>query len=268
MFEIGAKFGKLTLVAFHGRVKSKKTWLCKCECGNSCLRVEGNLKTTKVPHCGCSPAWKGTNKKFRDLTGMKFGKLTVIAHYGKNKHSHNLWYCECECGGKSTPTTASLEKGAATSCGCVKLESMKTRCITHGGTGTRLYKTYRNMLARCYNENEICFKDYGGRGIKVSEEWKDFSVFKEWAENNGYKSNLTIDRINVNGDYEPNNCRWSTREHQANNKRNNVVVEYLGEYKTLSEWSKKLNLEYRKLVYRYNKGIPFEEIIKELKTND
>lgn len=262
MFKEGSVFGKLTLVSFHGRNKhSKKEWLCKCECGNSCIRVEGNLKTTKVPHCGCSPAWKGTNSRFVDLTGKEFGRLKVIMHYGKNKHSQNLWYCECKCGEKTTITTRSLESGHTKSCGCLKKDYLKETYTTHGYTGERLYKTYNGMLARCRNEKEPCYKDYGGRGISVCDEWLDFIVFKDWSLSNGYSEELTIDRIDVNGNYEPSNCRWTDLTTQANNKRSNVILEYKGENKTIAEWCKYLGIDYNKFYHQLSKGKTIEEII-------
>ncbi|UUV26102.1 MULTISPECIES: hypothetical protein [Lysinibacillus] len=250
-FAVGEVVGKLTIVEFQGRNKhSKKQWLCRCECGNIVIRAEGNLKNTKVPHCGCSPGWKGTNKRFKDLTGERCGRLTVKYHYGKNKYSHNLWYCQCDCGNYSVVTTAALSKGDTNSCGCLAIELTTKRTITHGMTNTRLYKAYAKMKERCDNPNSKSFQYYGGRGIKIHDIWSTFEKFKNWAYNNGYEEHLTIDRIDVNGDYEPLNCRWVTMKVQNNNKRNNLNIVYKGQEKTLKQWSEELNIKYSTLYGR------------------
>lgn len=248
----GLKIGKLTLVEFVGRNKhSKKQWLCKCECGNMCIRIEGNLKTTKVPHCGCSPGWKGTNKRFKDLTGQMFGKLTVKFHYGKNKHSHNLWYCICDCGGYTITDTNALRNGDTKSCGCLARELTIKRSTSHGKTHHRLYNIYNKIKERCYRESDPNYKYYGARGIIVCDEWlSDFENFYQWAINNGYSDNLTIDRIDVNGNYMPSNCRWVTMKTQCNNKRENIYIEYNGETRTLKEWSEILGINYSTLYGR------------------
>lgn len=251
-FAVGLKIGKLTLVEFVGRNKhSKKQWLCKCECGNMCIRIEGNLKTTKVPHCGCSPGWRGTNKRFKNLTGQKFGRLTVKYHYGKNKHSHNLWYCECECGGHAIVDTNALRSGDTKSCGCLAKELTIKRSTTHGKTKHKLYRIYAHMKERCYSENSQDYEYYGGRGIKICDEWLlDFENFYQWAINSGYTEGLTIDRIDVNGNYEPSNCRWTTMKKQNNNKRSNIIIEFDGKAHTLKEWSEILGIKYNTLYTR------------------
>lgn len=250
-FAVGEVVGKLTIVDFQGRNKhSKKQWLCRCECGNMVIREEGNLKNTKVPHCGCSPGWKGTNKRFKDLTGERYGRLTVKYHSGKNKHSHNLWYCQCDCGNYSVVTTADLSKGNTNSCGCLANELTVERNTTHDMADTRLYRIYAHMKDRCLNPNDKNYINYGDRGIKITYEWNEFEGFRDWALNNGYQENLTIDRIDVNRDYEPSNCRWVTMKVQNNNKRNNLYVVYQGREKTLKQWSEEMNIKYSTLYGR------------------
>lgn len=266
-FKPGMRIGKLVLLEFMGRNKhSKKVWLCQCDCGNICERVEGNLKNTKVPHCGCSPNWKGTNKRFVDLSGQRFGRLTVIEHHGKDKYSHNLWLCKCDCGNVKITETNSLLKGGCSSCGCLKREETIMMNTTHNHSNTRLYNIYARMKARCYKESNKDYKHYGGRGIAICKEWLDsFENFYDWSMANGYSDNLTIDRKDVNGNYEPSNCRWVSMKVQGNNKRTNIFYTYENETHTLSEWSEITNVKYITLYHSYRNGTLKNLISKSLK---
>lgn len=258
-FHVGQKLGKLTLLKYIGHDKhSKRRWLCLCDCGNTCERVEGNLIRTKVPHCGCSPAWVGTNKRFEDLSGKVFGKLTVVRHVGKDRHSHNRWLCQCECGNMTVVDTSCLVQGKTKSCGCAKIVEKQD-----GRTGTRLYNIYNEMKYRCYGQYSTNYRHYGGRGITMCDEWKnDFITFKDWALSHGYNDSLTIDRIDVNGNYCPENCRWATMLEQSNNKRNTIKMTYGGVTKPLSIWAKEFGLSYMTVYHKYRKGLPPEEILK------
>ncbi len=132
----------------------------------------------------------------------------------------------------------------------------------HGDTNrnSRLHRIWANMKARCKNPQNDRFHDYGGRGIKVCDEWNDYLTFKEWAMSNGYADDLTIDRIDVNGNYEPSNCRWVDRLTQQNNMRTNTTLVYKGESHTLAEWSKIFNIPYHTLVTRYTRGWTVERL--------
>ena len=255
-FRPGTKIGKLVLLRFLGRNKhSKKVWLCQCECGNTCERVEGNLKNTAIPHCGCSPHWRGTNKRFVDLSGEKFGKLTVIEHKGKDKYSHNLWLCQCECGEYIVSETNSLNTGKAQSCGCMRKELLIERSTTHNHSNTRIYNIYHGMVDRCYKVNDPDYTSYGGRGIAVCTEWlNSFEEFYNWSLISGYSEELSIDRIDVNGNYEPSNCRWATMKEQGNNKRNTIRYTYNGFTHTLTEWAEMIGSKYNTVYHRYRKG--------------
>lgn len=140
---------------------------------------------------------------------------------------------------------------------------------THGGTGTRLYRIWQNMKARCYGKYSREYDNYGGRGITVCDEWRNsYEKFKEWALNNGYEENLTLDRIDVNGNYEPSNCQWITNKEQQNNRRDNVYYEFGGETKSLSQWSEELGICYKTLQKRIRKWGVEKAFTEPLKTEN
>ena len=175
--------------------------------------------------------------KLSDLTGLKFGRLTVIQRSG-TKNGHVAWLCKCDCG-KTVVTIGNLLKsGKSKSCGCKKIETCGDTHRIHGKSNTRLYIAWQHMKQRCRNTQNDRYKYYGGRGISICDDWMQFEPFEQWALSNGYEDELTIDRIDVNGDYCPENCRWVTWETQQNNKRNNNIIEAFGEKRTLAEWSK------------------------------
>ena len=177
--------------------------------------------------------------KVRDLTGMRFGRLTVIEQHGfteKNKYGSRqaIWYCKCDCGNYCEMASGTLtRKRSNHSCGCLAkehLEDMAKGNITHGMTGSRLLGCYKGMMSRCYREKDIHYNAYGKRGIIVCDEWKnDKQAFIDWALQNGYSDDLTIERIDVNGNYEPSNCTWIPMSEQYKNKQSNCNKEPLPE---------------------------------------
>lgn len=204
----------------------------------------------------------------KNLIGQRFGRLIVIKQIGIDKRTRQKkWLCKCDCGNMKETITSYLTSGDTSSCGCYRRECetenlKKGRMqIKHGKYDTRLYQTWADMKSRCLNKKNKAFKDYGGRGIKICGKWLEFIPFYNWAINNGYKDNLTIDRIDVNGNYEPSNCRWVTWKVQANNKRKTKKIIIFGEIGTAYYFEKKYKIKAHTLIDRYKKGYRNEEVI-------
>lgn len=191
------------------------------------------------------------NYNFIDLTGKKIERLTIIKRIEGT--TPIKWLCRCDCGNYKEIWGYNLTRTHTTSCGCFNREQNQKRLrnkeknpfYKHGKSGMRIHDIWRAIIDRCCNKKNKNYFNYGGRGITICEEWKnDFLNFYNWAIVNGYRDDLTIDRINVNGNYEPDNCRWADTDTQANNKRTNCYIEYEGETNTISEWAKKYNMKY------------------------
>lgn len=197
--------------------------------------------------------------------------LEVLEIYMKKCGNRNRKYakCKCSCGNIFELRYDSL--GKTKSCGCLKKEQDKINLLhrTHGLSGTKLWNTHQGMLNRCYRKSDERYNNYGGRGIKVCEEWKNsFESFVEWSLNNGFvnSNKYSIDRIDNNLGYSPNNCRWATSKEQCRNRRSNVFVSYKGKNITLVELSEKTGIPYKRIWSRYKRGNTLKEIIykKEL----
>lgn len=189
--------------------------------------------------------------------GQKFGKLTILEQLYENGKS--LCVCKCDCG----ITTKKIELGSVVSgntksCGCLVKETLTERnkkLSKHQGLAQdKLYWAWNHMIQRCDKDYENNKRFYKDRGIKVCEEWYDFLVFREWSLNNGFSENLSLDRIDNNGNYEPSNCRWATKEQQSNNTRATKLIEYKGEIKSISQWARIFGISRKTISYRLDNG--------------
>ena len=204
--------------------------------------------------------------KIIDRTGIRYGRLIAIKMISNTKPIY--WLCKCDCGNYDNVSSSNLASGAVKSCGCLNKEII----TKHGLQSSKLYQVHNSMKQRCFNKKDKGYKNYGGRGIIVCNEWSDkekgFINFYNWAVKNGYQEGLTIDRIDVNGNYEPSNCRWVTQQKQQLNKRTNRFLKYNGEIKTIKEWSEELNISYKILQYKSKQGLTIQEILKEQEKNN
>lgn len=207
-----------------------------------------------------------------DISGQKFGRLMVVERVGTIR-GQAAWRCECDCGNTTIVPSHDLKRGSTKSCGCYAAELSRQRLETHGLTKTRIFRTWTSMISRCSNDRCFqAFSSYGGRGISVCDEWKnDFVKFYEWSINNGYSENLTIDRIDNDGNYEPSNCRWASHKVQANNRRITRHLTLMGETKSISEWAELYGIKYNTIWCRLQDGWNDEKAVtakvrkKELK---
>jgi len=249
---IGKRFGRLNVIdelPERGKNYSIK-YLCRCDCGKTTVVSASNLRSGHTKSCGCfSGEIKRSN--FKDLSGMQFGRLIVIGldHVECGKR---YWKCKCACGKEKIAKGDNLTSGRTKTCGCTR----KPRTRRYEGickSKTRIYKEWLAMRSRCsksYHGHHIYFD----RNIRVCAEWEQYELFKQWALAHGYSDDLTLDRIDNDKGYCPENCRWITNKEQQNNRRNNRYITFGGETKTLKQWSELQNLDYGVVKARLHRG--------------
>lgn len=195
------------------------------------------------------------SQRAENLAGKQFGELLVVKRAENSKNRKAQWLCKCKCGAETIVRSDHLKSGATKSCGCDKN-------IKHGLSKTRLYYIWNGMRQRCNSPQHKDYPNYGAKGISVCEAWRnDFMAFRKWALSHGYADNLTIDRIDGNGNYEPSNCRWVSSQKQAINRRSTILIEYKGKEISLSDLASELNLPKTTVFRKYNNGETVEDII-------
>lgn len=271
----GERFGKLLVVEKDKPYISPKgkyvtMWKCKCDCGNETTVATQKLRKGHTTSCGCEKHNNmGRPSQVENLIGQKFGRLTVIRSLSMKERKCKTfkWLCKCDCGNETTTSTQKLMNGDQVSCGCQKKERVGQLNRKYKCTNKHLYGVYKAMVNRCVNKKDPSYHNYGGRGIKVYDEWlNDFDTFADWALSSGYvldapQGQYTLDRKDNNKDYSPDNCRWVSMSVQQNNKRTCHYIEYSGETHTIAEWARKFGYRYN---YLYNHLIYMGETLDEV----
>lgn len=249
--KVGETFGRLELVALvNGTARQNDKATFRCDCGvTKQIRVSHVVRGVTVS-CGC------VKRRHSVDVGQRAGRLTVVAGDLHRVGRKLKVMCRCDCGTEKLIGVPELAGGITQSCGCLVVEQISALSLKHGGEGSPLYTVWASMKNRCRNPKSDGYHRYGGRGISVAAEWFEFGVFREWAMANGYQRGLEIDRRDVNGNYEPSNCRWVTTMVNGNNRRNNVRLEAFGETKTMADWSRdpRCAVSYATLKQRIRKG--------------
>jgi len=196
-------------------------------------------------------------KRLEIKPGERFGRFTIIREISKRNGRRYFW-CKCDCGAEKAVRLYSLTSGKIISCGCYNREVSKLANSKHGLSNSRLYKIWIGMKNRCFNPNNTEYKNYGGRGIVVCQEWMQFEAFRDWAVANGYRDDLTIERINNDGNYELSNCTWITPAEQRRNTRKAQKIAFNGQKKTIRQWAKQIGIHSSTLCLRLKNGWDLE----------
>lgn len=248
----GKRFGRLAVLGLD-HSERMTYWRCRCDCGNELVVKSNMLHSGMKKSCGCM--------RIRDISEQRFGRL-VAKKLLRVEDRHAVWECQCDCGETVEINVNSLVSGRTKSCGCLLRERAIETKTTHGLSNSYIYNTWKSMIRRCTVKSDRQYKNYGGRGIKVCEEWKGkkgLKNFNDWSMENGYADNLTIDRIDNDGNYDPSNCRWADWETQCYNKRTTRRFLVCGEVKNLKEISEEYKIPLQKLRRKYY-GVYVEEI--------
>lgn len=259
----GQAFGRWKVLYYLGSRNEISLWRCRCECGTERDVFGNGLRNGASESCGCLKAdnyahrrkHKIPTKGLRDITGQKFGKWTVVSYAGRNDNS-TTWNCICECGTKSQVNGQNLRTGKTHSCGCA--------VTTHGASHTAEYRCWSSMIARCYNKNVRNYKDYGGRGISICDRWRH--SFENFIADVGLKPTPghSIDRIDVNGNYEPGNVRWATQKEQCLNQRRGARLMHNGKHVSAYDIAEQYGLSAVTLYRKVKSGMTVEQAISFL----
>lgn len=231
---VGEKFGRLLIVEFFKMGNQGSIWKCQCDCGKIVYRSIGALASGNTTSCGCYRLERVRDSLLMDITGMKFGEWTVIEpDFSQKGQGHTKWRCKCSCGTIAVISGKSIRTGASKRCRtCAGKRAQKKRSAFEKA----LRRVLGGMKSRCRCISGRAYERYGGRGITVCDEWHSFEKFYEWAISAGYLPGMTIERIDNNKGYSPENCKWATYAEQNKNKRSNKKITINGETKILNDW--------------------------------
>lgn len=271
---IGKKFGYLTVIGQSPKTNPySNKFDFQCDCGNVISERPGRILYGHKKSCGkCrkrNTSYK-LEQKIINSIGKRFGKLTVLGISTKNKTGKNYVQCKCECGNIIDVLPNQLFRNQLKSCGCSKTNNdllKNNHCTSSGNfrdgrTKHPLYGVWNQMLNRCENPKNIHYDRYGGRGIKVCDEWHDFWSFAKWSDSTGGRpKGFTLDRIDNDGNYEPSNCRWANSETQASNKSSNRYIEFNGKIQTIHQWASEIGINEQTLTNRINRGWSIENAL-------
>lgn len=206
------------------------------------------------------PATRLRNRPLKDYAGETFGRLIAVSLVEReDKWNDHKWLFKCQCGNEKVAGIKQVRSGHTSSCGCLASEVVVKRNTSHGlSKNSATYRSWKDMRARCNSPSNSDFKDYGGRGVSICDRWNDFGAF--FADMGERPTGTTLDRIEVNGNYEPSNCRWATASQQANNKRSNHVIEYRGQKRTLLQWCGEFGIDHSKARYRLKMGWALDDV--------
>lgn len=266
---VGQRFGRLVVEEYAFTKNKRAYWKCKCDCGTFKNIPTGALRNGETQSCGCLRKEVSSRTRSKDISGQRFGMLVAVNYEYTDNSRNRHWKCICDCGKITYPSAGSLLQGNTTSCGCKRIENAnaannarRTYAGEYINGHTRLYNIWHGMCQRCHDPNSTGYANYGAKGIIVCKEWRENPlIFQKWALENGYTDDLSIDRIDFNGNYEPSNCRWVTREVQDNNKRTNVFLDYNGKHMTIAQWARELNISYSVIQHRIKAGWTVEDAL-------
>jgi hypothetical protein len=252
----GERFGRLMAIEPIPGTYSPVKWRCICDCGRETRSSGSHLRGGRTQSCGCAytpPKVRKPRGDFIDILDQVFGRLTVVERVGARPVK---WRCKCECGGETITLGRSLREGHTRSCGCLIGETAKKTMTTHGQSRTALYATWTGMILRCSNPNFKQWDDYGGRGIKVCDRWRH--SFENFLADLGERPSPkhTLDRMDVDGNYEPGNCRWATRAEQVENKRKVARIELFTTEELRAELPRREYAAHRERIESYESSRP------------
>lgn len=258
---LGLKINKLTVIKFLGSKNKVRIWECLCECGNHTVLCTSYILNGITKSCGCQLQ----ESRHLKLEGKVFGELTVLYKSGLDRKQRTLWLCKCSCGNTKEIVGTYLVIGDTKSCGCIGADAIKKSVTTHGRTHTTEYNTWRAIKDRCYNTNHSSYKNYGGRGIKMSKRW--FNSFELFLKDMGEKPTIkhSIERKRVNGNYTKSNCVWLEKSKQAKNTRKSRWIEHDGRKMILEDWASELGVKSWLISNRLKRGWSIRMALSNIK---